>query len=74
MTDSKNGLFNKSGKSVVVAFDHGIAALEYKSNPRRAVEKFIVSRPDGILMSPPLIKLCADLFAKYPEVLPVASL
>jgi DhnA family fructose-bisphosphate aldolase class Ia len=74
MTDSKNSLFNKSGKSVVVAFDHGIAALEYKSNPRAAIEKFIGAKPDGILMSPPLIKLCADLFDKYPEVVPVASI
>ena len=41
MPDSKNSLFNKSGKSVVVAFDHGIAALEYKTNPRASVEKFI---------------------------------
>jgi fructose-bisphosphate aldolase/2-amino-3,7-dideoxy-D-threo-hept-6-ulosonate synthase len=70
---AKNSLFSKSGKSVVVAFDHGIAALEYKTNPRTAVEKFIGTKPDGILMSPPLIKLCADLFAKYPEVVPVAS-
>ena len=73
MPDSKNSLFNKSGKSVVVAFDHGIAALEYKTNPRASVEKFIGTRPDGILMSPPMIKLCADLFDKYPEVVPVAS-
>jgi fructose-bisphosphate aldolase, class I len=73
MADSKNNLFNKSGKSVVVAFDHGVIAFEYKSNPRTLVEKFITARPDGILMSPPLIKACADLFAKYPEVVPIAS-
>jgi len=73
MVKSKNSLFNDSGKSVIVAFDHGIAGLEYKSNPRASVEKFIGSRPDGILMSPPLIKLCADLFAKYPEIVPIAT-
>jgi len=74
MGDYRNTLFHKSGKSVIVAYDHGIPALEYKTNPRTAVERFIGSRPDGILMSPPLIKLCGDLFAKYPEVVPVATL
>jgi len=33
MPDSKNSLFNKSGKKRRRRIDHGIAALEYKTNP-----------------------------------------
>ena len=74
MTDYKNSFLNsKTGKSVVIAFDHGIGGREYKPNPRGLAEKFIAARPDGVLMSPPLIHMCADLFAKYKDVVPIAS-
>jgi len=75
MIASKNSILNsKTGKSVVVAFDHGIGGKIYSPNPRTLAEKFIAAQPDGVLMSPPLIHLCADLFAKYPKVVPIATL
>ena len=75
MADYSNSLFNsKTGKSVIVAFDHGIAGNIYNQNPRTLAEKFIAARPDGVLMSPPLIHLCSDLFDKYPDVVPIATL
>jgi class I fructose-bisphosphate aldolase len=75
MAASKNSILNsKTGKSVVVAFDHGIGGKIYSPNPRTLAEKFIAAQPDGVLMSPPLINLCADLFAKYPKVVPIATL
>ena len=75
MIASKNSILNsKTGKSVVVAFDHGIGGKIYSPNPRALAEKFIAAQPDGVLMSPPLINLCADLFAKYPKVVPIATL
>ena len=71
----KNSILNsKTGKSVVVAFDHGIGGKVYSPNPRTLAEKFIAAQPDGVLMSPPLIHLCADLFTKYPKVVPIATL
>ena len=71
----KNPLLNsKSGKRVVVAFDHGIGGKIYSPNPRALAEKFIAAQPDGVLMSPPLINLCSYLFAKYPDVVPIATL
>ena len=51
----------------------GLAAKIYNQNPRALAEKFIAARPDGVLMSPPLIHVCSDLFAKYPDVVPIAS-
>ena len=75
MVASKNSILNsKTGKSVVVAFDHGIGGKIYSPNPRTLAEKFIAAQPDGVLMSPPLIHLCADLFVKYPKVVPIATL
>ena len=75
MVVAKNSILNsKTGKSVVVAFDHGIGGKVYSPNPRTLAEKFIAAQPDGVLMSPPLIHLCADLFAKYPKVVPIATL
>lgn len=75
MVLSKNSLLNnETGKTVVVAFDHGVGGKVYSPNPRRLAEKFIAAQPDGVLMSPPLINLCSDLFAKYPNVVPIATL
>jgi fructose-bisphosphate aldolase, class I len=75
MVAFKNSILNsKTGKSVVVAFDHGIGGKIYSPNPRTLAEKFIAAQPDGVLMSPPLIHLCADLFVKYPKVVPIATL
>ena len=71
----KNCLLNSnSGKSVIVAFDHGIGGKIYSPNPRALAEKFIAAQPDGVLMSPPLIRLCADLFNKHTNVVPIATL
>ena len=54
MVASKNSILNsKTGKSVVVAFDHGIGGKIYSPNPRTLAEKFIAAQPDGVLMSPP---------------------
>jgi len=76
MSDSDNILDSKSGNAACVAFDHGIdgSALPGSRNPRAAVERFIVAQPDAVLMSPPLLHVCADLFEKYPAVTPIASL
>jgi len=68
MAASKNSILNsKTGKSVVVAFDHGIGGKIYSPNPRTLAEKFIAAQPDGVLMSPPLINLCADLLRSIPK-------
>jgi DhnA family fructose-bisphosphate aldolase class Ia len=75
MVAFKNSLLNsKTGKSVIVAFDHGIGGKVYTPNPRTLAEKFIAAQPDGVLMGPPMINLCSDLFAKYPGVVPIATL
>jgi DhnA family fructose-bisphosphate aldolase class Ia len=75
MLEPKNSLLNsKTGRTVVVAFDHGIGGRIYSPNPRTLAEKFIAAQPDGVLMSPPLIRLCADLFIRYPNVVPIATL
>jgi len=75
MVATKNSILNsKTGKAWVVAFDHGIGGKIYSPNPRTLAEKFIAAQPDGVLMSPPLINLCADLFVKYPKVVPIATL
>lgn len=74
MAASTNSIFNKkSGKSVIVAFDHGIGGKVSSPNPKTVADKFISAKPDGVLMSPPLIHLCADSLAKYPDVLPIAT-
>jgi DhnA family fructose-bisphosphate aldolase class Ia len=78
MSKSTSGLLNsKTGNAVCVAFDHGIGGgggFPEARNPRATVEKFIVAQPDGVLMSPPLIHICADLYQKYPTVTPIATL
>lgn len=38
------------------------------------MERFMSARPDGVLSSPTLIRLYADLFKKYSSVTPVATL
>jgi DhnA family fructose-bisphosphate aldolase class Ia len=60
-----NRLFDaRSRRTVTVAVDHGIggvpAGLE---QPRQALAAILAGEPDGLILTPGLLKSCADLFA-----------
>src|SRR5262249_18007817 len=59
-----NRLFDaRPGRSITVAVDHGIggvpAGLE---RPREAIAAVLEGEPDGLILTPGMLKGCADLF------------
>lgn len=63
----------RSGRSFITAFDHG-AALRVPPEAGRAldvVEKIVAGEPDGVLISPGLLKQASHLFAFRGAPVPV---
>jgi DhnA family fructose-bisphosphate aldolase class Ia len=59
-------LFNReSGRSFVTAFDHGtnLRVSPEAGRPLDVVEKIVAGEPDGVLISPGMLKQAAHLFA-----------
>ena len=59
-------LFNReSGRSFVTAFDHGtnLRVSPEAGRPLEVVEKIVAGEPDGVLISPGMLKQAAHLFA-----------
>ena len=59
-------LFNReSGRSFVTAFDHGtnLRVPPEAGRPLEVVEKIVAGEPDGVLMSPGMLKQASHLFA-----------
>jgi fructose-bisphosphate aldolase, class I len=59
-----NRLFDaRSGRSVTVAVDHGIGGVPTGlEHPREAISSILAGEPDGLILTPGLLKSCADLF------------
>lgn len=54
----------RSGRSVTVAVDHGIGGVPTGlERPREALAALLAGEPDGLILTPGLLKSCADLFA-----------
>ena len=60
-----NRLFDtRSQRSVTVAVDHGIGGVPTGlEHPREALSAVLAGEPDGLILTPGLLKSCADLFA-----------
>jgi fructose-bisphosphate aldolase, class I len=60
-----NRLFDaRSGRSVTIAVDHGIGGVPTGlEDPRQALAAILAGEPDGLILTPGLLKSCADLFA-----------
>jgi class I fructose-bisphosphate aldolase len=60
-----NRLFDaRSHRSITVAVDHGIGGVPTGlERPREALEAVLAGEPDGLIVTPGLLKSCADLFA-----------
>ncbi len=60
-----NRLFDsRTGRSVTVAVDHGIGGVPTGlENPRAALAAVLAGEPDGMILTPGLLKSCAGLFA-----------
>src|SRR5207244_3792800 len=60
-----NRLFDaRSQRSVTVAVDHGIGGVPTGlEHPREALAAVLAGEPDGLILTPGLLKSCADLFA-----------
>jgi DhnA family fructose-bisphosphate aldolase class Ia len=60
-----NRLFDaRSGRTVTVAVDHGIGGVPSGlEQPREALTAILAGEPDGLILTPGLLKSCADLFA-----------
>src|SRR5947209_10313328 len=60
-----NRLFDaRSQRSVTVAVDHGIGGVPTGlEHPREAVAAILGGEPDGLILTPGLLKSCADLFS-----------
>jgi DhnA family fructose-bisphosphate aldolase class Ia len=59
-------LFDRnSGRAVILAFDHGLSVgiRNGGEDSRRAVAALVAAEPDGVLLSPGLLRAHADLFA-----------
>ena len=54
----------KSGRAVVVAFDHGLdnGPMRGNGNPRAAIARLVEGGADALLVSPGIARLCGDLF------------
>jgi DhnA family fructose-bisphosphate aldolase class Ia len=59
-----NRLFDvRSHRSVTVAVDHGIGGVPSGlERPREALAAVLAGEPDGLILTPGLLKSCADLF------------
>src|SRR5207247_7347569 len=55
---------SRSGRCVTVAVDHGIGGVPTGlEHPRAALAAVLAGEPDGLILTPGLLKSCADLFA-----------
>src|SRR5436309_3104208 len=53
----------RSHRSVTVAVDHGISGVPTGlERPREALAAIVAGEPDGLIVTPGLLKSCADLF------------
>jgi DhnA family fructose-bisphosphate aldolase class Ia len=67
-------LFDReSGRSFIVAFDHGtnLRVPPEAGKPLEVVENIVAGEPDGVLISPGMLKQASDLFAFRGAPVPV---
>jgi class I fructose-bisphosphate aldolase len=67
-------LFNReSGRSFITAFDHGtnLRVPPEAGRPLEVVEKIVAGEPDGVLISPGMLKQASSLFAFRGAPVPV---
>lgn len=66
-------LFRASGRSFVTAFDHGTSLRMPLAGPgpREVLTTIVESGPDGVLLSPGMLRSNADLFARRGAPVPV---
>src|SRR4051794_41131927 len=60
-----NRLFDaRSQRSITVAVDHGIGGGSARlGHPPEALKGVLAGEPDGLIVTPGLLKSCADMFA-----------